>query len=100
MRGIVTDMRITVNVVLRLAEHPDFSIECVLDTAFRGALALPPQAVTALNLPHLYDIDANLANNMVQRTPLHSATIVWEGQELLVTVLAMGSRPLLGTALL
>lgn len=45
-------------------------------------------------------MEANLANDILIRTDVHVATIVWEGREIDVLVLAMGRRPLLGTALL
>jgi predicted aspartyl protease len=45
-------------------------------------------------------MSANLANDSSIRTDVHIATIVWKNRELDVAVLAMGSRPLLGTALL
>lgn len=44
------------------------------------------------------EIDANLANDADVKTSVHVATVVWEGQEVEVAVLAMGRRPLLGTA--
>jgi clan AA aspartic protease len=75
-------------------------IECVVDTGFEGALALPPGAVSAMGLPFLIEIDANLADNSSRKVDVHRATIAWNGVGLPVAVLAMGRRPLLGTALL
>ena len=71
-----------------------------IDTGFAGALTLSPEAVDALGLPFFQEIEANLANDADVRTAVHIATIVWQGRELEVAVLAMGRRPLLGTALL
>jgi clan AA aspartic protease len=98
--GVVHDLQARVNVVFRLPGRPDLAIECVVDTGFAGALTLPPSAVAALGLPFFQEIDANLANDADVKTSVHVATIVWDGQEVEVAVLAMGRRPLLGTALL
>lgn len=98
--GLVQDLQARVDVVFRLPGQPDLTIECVVDTGFAGALTLSPEAVDALGLPFFQEIEANLANDADVRTAVHVATIVWQGRELEIAVLAMGRRPLLGTALL
>ncbi len=100
MQGLVQDLQARVEVVFRLPGQPNLAIECVVDTGFAGALTLSPEAVNALGLPFFQEIEANLANDADVRTAVHIATIVWQGRELEVAVLAMGRRPLLGTALL
>jgi clan AA aspartic protease len=89
-----------VNVTFRLPGQPDLQIECVVDTGFAGALALAPDAVQALGLPYVADLAANLADDSNIRVRAHRVTIVWDGVEREVAVLALGRRPLLGTALL
>ena len=98
-RGRVTDLQATVDVVLRVG-NLDVKVECVVDTGFAGALTLPESIVTELGLLFFQEIFANLANDQDVRTAVHVATIVWEGRETEVAILAMGRRPLLGTALL
>ena len=46
------------------------------------------------------DIKANLADDSNVKTDVHLATILWNGVDRVVPVLALGRRPLLGTALL
>jgi clan AA aspartic protease len=75
-------------------------IQCVVDTGFEGFLTLPPAAVSQLQLPYLTNLNANLADNSSVQTDVYLATIVWNGIETNVAVLAMGRRPLIGTALL
>ena len=99
-RGVVLDLQARVNFVFRVPDRPDFALECVVDTGFAGALTLSPDAVAALGLPFFQEIDANLANDADVKTAVHVATIVWDGREMEVAVLAMGRCPLLGTALL
>lgn len=96
----MNNLHATIGVAFRLPNQPDLVIECVVDTGFEGALAVPEAAVLAMGLPYLTDITANLANDASVSTPVHGATIVWNGIEAHVAVLAMGRRPLLGTALL
>jgi clan AA aspartic protease len=98
--GIVKNGRATVNVIFRLPNQPDFTIEFVIDTGFTEFLSLPPEAVTLLGFPFVYDIYANLADNSSVILPVHEATIIWNGEEREVNVLATGRLPLLGTALL
>lgn len=84
----------------RLAGQPDVTIEFVIDTGFVGELTLPLPAVTALNLPFLRRITANLADDTTIHVSTHTASIIWNGEERLVQVLATGRRPLLGTLFL
>ncbi|MDZ7959948.1 MAG: clan AA aspartic protease [Aulosira sp. DedQUE10] len=98
--GIVKNGRATFNVIFRLPNQPDFSIEFVIDTGFTNFLSLPPAAVTVLGLPFVYDMYVNLANNSNVILPVHQATIIWNGEEREVYVLATGRLPLLGTALI
>jgi clan AA aspartic protease len=99
-RGIVEDLQARMNILFRLPGRPDFSLECVVDTGFAGALTLPEDVIKALGLPFFQEIDANLANDMDVKADVYVGTIIWGGQEMEVAVLAMGRRPLLGTALL
>ncbi|MHC5726296.1 MAG: clan AA aspartic protease [Nostoc sp.] len=98
--GIVKNGRATVDIIFRLPNQPDFTIEFVIDTGFTEFLSLPPTAVTLLGFPFVYDMYANLANNSNVILPIHQATIIWNGEQREVNVLATGRLPLLGTALL
>jgi clan AA aspartic protease len=98
--GIIKNGRATVNVIFRLENQPDFTIEFVIDTGFTEFLSLPTAAVNLLGFPCVYDMYATLADNSRVLLPVHQATIIWNGEERVVNVLATGKRPLLGTALL
>ncbi|MDF5724879.1 MAG: clan AA aspartic protease [Rhizonema sp. PD37] len=63
-------------------------------------MTLPPAAIAKLGLTYITRINANLANNSNVATDIYLATILWNGEECDVAVLAMGRRPLIGTALL
>jgi clan AA aspartic protease len=100
IQGTVVELQARINVVLRPLDRSDVEIECVVDTGFEGALTLPPDVVAALKLPYVTRISANLADDSSVMTRLHLATIIWHGVEREVIVLAMGRRPLIGTALI
>lgn len=75
-------------------------IKCVVDTGFEGFLTLPLAVVSDLGLPYIAPIDANLADNSRIATNVHQGIVLCNGVERAIPVLAMGRRPLIGTALL
>jgi clan AA aspartic protease len=98
--GIVTDRHAGIALTFLLPNGSTFPIEFVVDTGFTDYLSLPPEAVSLLGLPFLYDLPVNLANNSEVLLAVHEAIIFWNGEEQEIRVLATGRRPLLGTALL
>jgi clan AA aspartic protease len=98
--GKVIDGRAIVPVLFRLPSQPDFSLDFVIDTGFNDHLTLPPQAVSAMNLPLYSSTSARLADGSEALLSIHFATIVWDNIEKLVPVLASGYKPLLGTSLM
>jgi clan AA aspartic protease len=98
--GTVVGLQAKINLVICPPERSPLEIECVVDTGFEGALTLPPDVIAALKLPYVTRISANLADDSNVMTRLHLATIIWHGVEREVIVLAMGRRPLIGTALI
>jgi clan AA aspartic protease len=73
--GTVRNFRALVGVTFRLPNQPDIVIECVIDTGFEGALALPADAVAALGLPFYQGIYANLADNSDVSVDAYRATL-------------------------
>ena len=100
MQGRVKDGRASVPITFRLFNQPDFQIEFVVDTGFNDYLTLPPQAISAMNLPQYSNTPVRLADGTETMLAIHSATIVWDEVELIVPVLAAGVKPLIGTALM
>jgi clan AA aspartic protease len=98
--GIVTNRNATVALTFLLPNGSTISIEFVIDTGFTGELCLPLEAVSLMGLTFRHDTFANLADNSEVSLPLHEATVLWDGMERDVLVIATGRRPLLGTALL
>jgi clan AA aspartic protease len=100
MQGTVVGLQPQLKIPLRLRGNHSLEIECVLDTGFDGALTLPPDIVTALGLPLLTWTQITVADGRSVVTPVYRATILWQGSKREVSVLAIGQRPLMGTALL
>ena len=100
MIGHVESLHALLPITFRLPDRSDIAIEFVVDTGYTGYLALPFPAVKALGLPYEYDLPANLADDSEILVPVHAAVILWNGLERPVRVLAMGKRPLAGTAIL
>ena len=100
MRGVTIRRQATLPVTFRLPGQPDLTLEFVVDTGFTEFLTLPPAAVAAMQLPFLYPQMAGLADGSAIRMSVHGATILWNGMEREVRVVATGRRPLLGTAML
>jgi clan AA aspartic protease len=98
--GIVSLLHATVAVPFRLPNRPDIAIEFFIDTGFTDFLCLPPEVVSVLGLHFEYNMRVNLANNSNVAVRVHTATILWNSEERDVRILAKGSRPSLGTALL
>lgn len=100
IQGKVIGLEAQVKLVLCLPNQRRVQVECVVDTGFAGELTLPPAIVAKLGLPFVIRMNANLADDSNVQTPVHKATVLWHEQEENIAVLAMGCRPLLGTALL
>ena len=100
IQGSVVGLEAQVKLILWLPNQQRVQIECVVDTGFAGALTLPPEMVMKLDLPFVIRMNANLADDSNVMTSVYKATVMWHGREDAIAVLAMGCRPLLGTALL
>jgi clan AA aspartic protease len=100
IHGTVVGLQARMSLIILPPESSGVEIECVIDTGFEGFLTLPPSVIAALGLPYLININANLANNSSVETDVYLAKVVWNGVERNIAALAMGRRPLIGTALL
>jgi clan AA aspartic protease len=100
MTGRVEDSYPVLPVTFGIPNQPDLRIDCVIDTGFAGFLTLPPAAISALGFSFFYRLPANLADDTNITVDVYTATILWQGTEREVEILAMGKRPLIGRALL
>ena len=79
--GIVTDRHATVALTFLLPNGSSLPIEFVIDTGFTGSLCLPPEAVSLMGLPFMYELPANLADSSEVLLPVHEAIVLWDGNE-------------------
>ena len=100
MTGKVLRLHALVPIIFRLPTQPDLAIEFVVDTGFTDQLTLPVDAIEAMGLSLLSRVPTDLADGSTVEMGMFEATILWDGKEQNVRVLAAGRRPLLGTALL
>jgi clan AA aspartic protease len=100
MIGHVAAHHALLSVSHRVLGGANIAIEFVNDSGFIGFLALPSAAVSALRLPRLRALSASLADGSQVLAFVHAATIIWDGEERDVEVLALGQRPLLGALML
>ena len=75
-------------------------VHALIDTGFTGSLALPTTVVNELGLVHRTRERAMLADGREILLGVHEATVSWDGRPRHVPVLAAGSIPLVGMALL
>jgi clan AA aspartic protease len=100
MIGRVEADHALMDVAFRSTGHPDAAVECVVDTGFTGYLTLPLDAVLSMGLQFIRRMPAKLADNSTILVEVYAATIMWNGRERRVEVLATDVRPLIGTLLL
>ena len=80
MNGRVHGRQPRIDVTLILPNQQRLAIEFVIDTGFDGWLMLPAAAVKTLELPFLYRLDANLADDRRKSTPVQrNGGVGWTG---------------------
>jgi clan AA aspartic protease len=100
MTGVVKGYQARLAIPFLFANKEDIAIDFVVDTGFEGAMTLPFETIQALELPYFTQLTANLADDSGVPVDVYVAIIRWGDEEKRVAVLAMGTRPLLGTSLL
>ena len=75
-------------------------IKAVIDTGFTDYLTLPPELIASLNLPFRELNEFVLADGNVVAFPTYTATVIWDGAEKSLLVLASDGGPLIGMSLL
>ncbi len=75
-------------------------MEAAIDTGFDGFLTLPPEKVVALQLLFLETEEFTLGDGSDVVLDVHLGTVLWDGQERDVFVLAAEGGALVGMSLL
>jgi clan AA aspartic protease len=90
----------TIRLLVRGPSGQEQEIEAVIDTGFNGFLTLSPAQITALALARLGRGRAILANGSEAIFDIYEATVIWDGQPLVVEADAADTDALIGMALL
>ncbi|HLK57892.1 MAG TPA: hypothetical protein VKU00_15095 [Chthonomonadaceae bacterium] len=87
-------------VIIRDVAGQPITRDAVIDTGFSGYLTLPQITITELQLPFLSSRVFSLGNNAQANFDIYMATLLWDGQERDIHVLASEAAPLVGMLLL
>jgi clan AA aspartic protease len=87
-------------IIIRDATGQSLTRDAVIDTGFSGYLTLPIATITILQLPFLGARVFSLGNNARANFDIYKATVLWDGQEREIKVLASEEHPLVGMSLL
>jgi clan AA aspartic protease len=93
-------MEAVIPVMVRDATGHLLTRDAVIDTGFSGYLTLPLTTIAALQLPFLVSRVFSLGNNAQANFDIYKATLLWDGQERDIKVLASEAHPLVGMSLL
>jgi len=91
---------IRVPVTVLGSDGTEYSVDAILDTGFTDSLTLPLSLIDDLGLPWRLREAAVLANGQSEEIDVYDATILWDGQELDILVVALEAESLIGMELL
>jgi clan AA aspartic protease len=74
--------------------------DAIIDTGFSGYLTLPTGIIAAMQLPFVSSEIFLLGDNSQKSLKVYGCTVLWDGLERDVDVLASDTQPLVGMALL
>ncbi|MGI4790621.1 MAG: clan AA aspartic protease [Janthinobacterium lividum] len=98
--GIVRNRRVFVELAVAEPDGQMVSVKFVLDSGFTGVTTLAPEACSTLDLPLLRLQPTSLADGSPLLLEVYQATLLWNGEEREVEVLALEGEPLIGMTLL
>jgi clan AA aspartic protease len=75
-------------------------VEATVDTGFTGYLTLPPDLVAAMQLPYGRSGVVVLGNGTTVEVSSYTATVVWDGMDRQIAVLATEGVAMIGMSLL
>ena len=101
IQGVITaDREPIVRIAVRDVNGQDHEFDAIVDSGFTGRLTLPPDVISALNLPFREWGEAILADGSLIVFNVYDATIVWDGQLLIIPIDEADATPLVGMRLM
>ncbi len=99
--GVVNaDREPILQVLVRDANGQEQRYEAVTDTGYTGWLTLPPSIIAALGLSWRERGGATLADGSRVLFDVYNATVLWDGQPVIIPVDAVDADPLVGMSLM
>ena len=98
--GVVRGLVPLISLVIRGRDGDLRRYQAVLDTGFTGAVALPAPDVQRLGLSIPQTEHVRFANGESDASDVYRANVLWDGEEQVARVHAIGNDPLVGMALL
>jgi clan AA aspartic protease len=101
MFGIVSnDCEAIIKVAVGRIGSPKIAVDAVIDTGFTSFLSLPLSIITELDLTWHYRDVGTLGDGSEIVFELYKASVIWDGQNKLIDVVASDADPLVGMGLL
>ena len=97
---INADREAEIPLIIRAADGHETEIKAVIDTGFTDYLTLPPALIASLCLVFRELTEFVLADGNIVTFEIYTATVLWDGAEKSVLVLASEGGPLVGMSLL
>ncbi|RJP24953.1 MAG: clan AA aspartic protease [Candidatus Omnitrophota bacterium] len=101
IQGVVNrNLEAAINLLVRGPGGQEKEIEAVIDTGFNGFLTISPVLIRQLDLPHIGQTRALLANGKIEILDLYEVTLQWDDHWLTVESDAADMDVLVGMSLL
>jgi clan AA aspartic protease len=89
-----------IKVAVGRIDSPKIIVDAVIDTGFTSFLSLPLSIITELDLAWHYRDVGTLGDGSEIVFELYKASVIWDGQNKLIDVVASEADPLVGMGLL
>jgi clan AA aspartic protease len=101
MFGTVShDCEAIIKVAVGRIGSPKIAVDALIDTGFTSFLSLPLSIITELDLAWHYRDVGMLGDGSETIFELYKASVIWDGQNKLIDVVASEADPLVGMSLL
>ena len=101
MFGVVnSNCEAIIKVVVGRIGSSKIAVDAVIDTGFTSFLSLPYSVIADLALPWHYRDIGTLGDGSEVIFEIYKASVIWDGQEQIIDVVASDAEPLVGMGLL
>lgn len=98
--AVNNDCEAIIKVAVGRIGSPKIAVNAVIDTGFTSFLSLPLSIITELDLTWHYRDVGTLGDGSEIVFELYKASVIWDGQNKLIDVVASDAEPLVGMGLL